>query len=151
MKTKTGQVLQFDEEYTFIVENSKSQESIKKEKDTSTVQTMIAATYDEPQTNARTRARSTGYVLPFFNGYIKYKSLCNKKQLDAGGLLIPYVVSPVIANQLRRCRIVTHDRFASLKRSPQWVVIHDRFAPLSCSPQCDGGRHAQVSRSFRPS
>ena len=51
---------------------------------------MIAATYEEPKTNARTRTRSTGYVLPLFNGYIKYKNLCNKMQLDAGGLLIKH-------------------------------------------------------------
>ena len=52
-----------------------------------TVETLIAATSKEPKTYAKTRIRSTGYVLPLFNGHIKCKSLC-KKQLDAGGVLI---------------------------------------------------------------
>ena len=49
---------------------------------------MMAASYQEPKSNAKTRTRSTGYILPLFKGYVKYKSLCNKRQLDAGGMLI---------------------------------------------------------------
>ena len=54
-----------------------------KVKDMPTVETLTAATYEEPKTNAKTRMRSTGYFLPLFNGYIKYKSLCNKKRTRA--------------------------------------------------------------------
>ena len=50
----------------------------------------ITSTYEEPKTKAKTRTitRSTGYILPLFNRHSKYKSLCNKRQLDGGIVFI---------------------------------------------------------------
>ena len=79
---KTSKV--FESEVKFVSDNLKAADIIKKEKDSSTVETMINS-FEDNKSNAKINAVRLGYVLPVFNGFIQYTKLINAKQLKNGG------------------------------------------------------------------
>ena len=72
----------FREEEKLVCKKLKNADIIK-EKDIQAKDTMME-TFEETKTNFRVNLVRPRYVLPVFNGYILYKKLICKKQLDLG-------------------------------------------------------------------
>ena len=96
------------DEVEFVKMKLEGSDVIKKEKDEASVETMIDS-FGTEKTNARITKFRGGFVLPLFNGYVQYTKLCNKKNLNAGGIvqkefeargLLPKFLS-IIASKMR--------------------------------------------------
>ena len=74
---------EFREEENLVCKKLNNADIIKREKDTQAKDTMME-TFEETKTNFRVNLVRPRYVLPVFNGYILYKKLICKKQLDLG-------------------------------------------------------------------